>query len=235
MKRVHGRLSNIVARGRRALALVAQTSFEPKLPEGLADALERDIADLSSLIPGADDAETGVRARTARQKDVCRRAHRRIAAVRRTIVRQTKDLEARRAYGVGEQISERVVRDMVHALRLIIGRIEAQPAEARSFGFRDSHLGALRTMLADVLAADLDQESARVALPRSTRDRNAAAGRILKAVGIVSDFGAFEFADDDARRAEFEALASHAGRPAKDRTEPGDAARPSPAPETAPA
>jgi len=62
------------------------------------------------------------------------------------------------------------------------------------------------------VAVDADQEKARVARPLSTRDRNAMARQVAKAVGIISDLGAFEFVDDDAKRKEFEALVSHSSQ-----------------------
>ena len=38
------------------------------------------------------------------------------------------------------------------------------------------------------------------------------ARQVAKAVGIISDLGAFEFVDDDAKRKEFEALVSHSSQ-----------------------
>lgn len=227
--KVNSRLSNIVAAGMRAHALATERAIGDKLPEGLLDSLYQDLTNLSVLIPGTDDARTGVRALTGKQMDACTRAYRRVAAMRRTVVRQTKSLDARRAYGVGERLSVRVVRDIVHALRVIIGRIEAEPAEATSYGFGAAHLEALKAMLADVGAVDTAQEKARVARPLSTRDRNAAARRVVKAVGVISDTGAFLFVDDDAKRSEFEALASRAGRPPKMPSVPGGESEAAPA------
>jgi len=215
MNRVNMRLSLITALAQRALALVAEWGLGPKLPATLLDTAQQDLTNLSVQSPGTDDAKTGVRALTGKQNDACQRAVRRIAAVRRAVTRQTKSLEARRAYGVGESLNARVVRDVLHALRLIVARIEAQPEEARAFGFADEQLATLRTLAVEVALADEAQENARLTRPLSTRDRNAAARRLARAIGIISDLGVFAFADDDAKRAQFEALAPKAGRPPK--------------------
>ena len=220
MESIGSRFSHVVASGLRAQALAAETELGTRLPENLLETLKQDLINLSGLVPGTADAMTNVKTHTGKQQVACTRAFRRIAAIRRTVVRQTQNPDARRAYGVGERTNRKVVKDVVHSLRVIIARMEAQPEEMKSFGFVDGDLVTLRNLLTDVMSVDQVQEMARVERPNSTRLRDEAIRRVLRAVGIVSDIGAFQFADDDARREQFEALAPHAGGPRPSPPEP---------------
>lgn len=211
METTSSRISHVVASGLRALELAAETDLGPGLPENCLDTLRQDTLNLSDLVPGTDVAKIHVKALTGKQQVVCTRASRRVSAIRRTVVRQTQNADARRAYGVGERLSNRVVKYVVSGLRVIIARMEAMPAEAHAFGLTDADLAQLRTLLTEVISVDQEQEKARVERPGSTRDRDAAVRRVIRMVGIVSDLGALRFADDDVRRAQFEALATRGG------------------------
>ena len=102
MNTINGRISNIVGSGLRAQALAVETDLGKRLPAGTLDSLKQDVANLSDLSPGKDVAMTSVRALTGKQLVVCTRAFHRIAAIRRTVVRQTLECPevARRLRGI---------------------------------------------------------------------------------------------------------------------------------------
>src|SRR5262245_22784627 len=170
METIGSRFSNVVASGLRAQDLATETDLGKRLPANLLECLKQDLINLSTLVPGTDDAMTTVKSLTGKQQEACMRAVRRVAAIRRTVVRQTRNAEARRAYGVGERTNRRVVKDVVHALRVIIARMEAQPEEAKSFGLVDEDLVSLRNLITDVVSVDQVQEKARAERPGSTRE-----------------------------------------------------------------
>lgn len=211
MQSIQNRFANIVSAGLRAQSLATESDLGPRLPEGLLDSLKQDLNNLSDLNPGADVIRMQVKALTGKQQVACKRAVRRVAAIRKAVVRQTRNPDSRRDYGVGERLSPGVVREVVRGLRVIIARMESHPEEARSFGLFDEDLAELRALVLEVVSTDQVQEQARVDRPGSTRQRDAAIRRVARAVGIISALGVLRFADDDAKRELFEALASNTG------------------------
>lgn len=192
----------------------------------------------NALVPGqlagTAEASTAVHGLTGRQQDACEKAHRRIMAVRQMVGRQTKLAEVRHLYGIGERTNPQLVEDVVHALRAILARVDAQPEEARAFGLTEAQIAGLRSVLDEVLAADAAQEKARAERPNTTRARDAAISRIRKCVAVIAAAGALEFADDDAKRVQSAALVSRGGRRPKAAEAEGAEAQPA-APVAAPA
>ncbi len=229
MARISAKMLNVIQSGLKAQNLVAETDLGARLPPGLLDSLGRDLAILSSLVPGTDDATTTVRKLTARQEVVCRNAHRRIAAIRNTVARLSRSVDVRAAYGVGETLHPKLVKDVVHGLKTVIARLESHPDEAREFGLVEADLVALRASLDEVVATDADQERARVQRPLATRDRDAGVRRVARAVTLISGAGRLVFVEDDVRRREFEALLPGVPRSEPDKAEKEGGEAPPPA------
>ena len=233
MNSVNIRIAAITASGRRAQALITETNLGERLPQGLLETLGKDIAALS--VPETANADTVAFGLTGKQMEACQRAYRRLSAIRRAVVRQTKNREVRRFYGVGERLAKHVVRDIVHGLEVVIGRMESHPDEAKSFGFAPDTVELLKAHRVEVTGADDAQERARADRPGSTRARNQAAKRVALAVGVISDLGAMTFVDDDAKRTAFEGLVSHAGSVQTPSPAPAETPCPTPPAEGAPA
>lgn len=111
-----------------------------------------------------------------------------------------------------------MVKATVAALQQIIDRAAAHPEEARGLGILDKDVDAARAALASVLGADAQQEDLRAAAPSTTRERNAAARRIVAAVDRIAAAGILAFATVPKTRANFEALIGSGGSRGRPRT-----------------
>lgn len=135
-----------------------------------------------------------------------------MTAVRTAVTRGGATKATQRAYGVGLKSSKTSVKAVIAGLQQTIDRAVAQPEEAGGLGIFEQDVDAAQDALQAVLGADAEQEDLRAASPASTRERNAAARRILAAVDRIAAAGILALATVPRTGASFEALVASSGR-----------------------
>jgi hypothetical protein len=190
------------------LALLHQVALEHRLPPGLLATLIDDLDALGVAIPGAHQVRAEARAATAAQTAALGAGHAHVKAVRSAVRKAGAPKVVQKAYGVGQSIDPRLVRDVKAALNQILDRAAEHPEEAAEFGIMEKDLEAISLAHQAVAAADKTQNHKQATAPLSTQERNRTANRILKTVARIAGAGGLEFAGDPELLAAFSALKS---------------------------
>ncbi len=188
------------------LALVHAASIGPRLPQGMIEVLTSDLENLGDVVPGAKQARSEATAATSAQHAALAQGFTQVRQIRSAIRRAKAPADVKRAYGIGQKVSKGCVRDVKAAIQQITGRVTQKPDEAASLGIVKKDLDGLALALAAITDADTQQEKKRASAPLTTRERNRMGNRILAAVARIEGAGRMEFANDEAKRASFEAL-----------------------------
>jgi hypothetical protein len=189
-----------------SLALAHKAEIEPRLPAGALAGLDQDLESLGVVVPGAKQARDESMGATAAQNTALEKGYARIRAIRTTVRKTGAAADVKRAYGVGQKIDRRSVRDVNAALQQIVDRAKSNPGEAKGFGLIAADVTALEAALVAVSQADSIQEKRRAGAPLSTKERNKTANRILQAATRIAGAGLIAFAHQPAEQASFEAL-----------------------------
>ena len=195
----------------QGLADQYKSEIGARLPDAFRTSFAADIVALASAVPAAINSKQGQVQLTATQDEQLASAHKLVIGVRTTVKAQSGDKDVLMAYGVGSKSNKTVVKDVTAALQQILDRIAAQPAEAAAFDLVADDVQALTDALAAVVAADQTQEAARAKKPLSTKERNAAARRLLDGVKKIAGAGMRTFRNDATVYANFAALISTKG------------------------
>ena len=223
----------IIQRGLKALnlALVYAVQLGPRLSKDLVPALESDLTLLGAAVPGAKQAHDEAQGATASQETALSRGYEKVRAVRAALRKGRAASDTRKAYGVGQALNPRIVRDVVAALNQITDRAVAMPAEAAEIGIIPADIDAMKALVAAITEADRNQGEKLAKAPRTTQERNLTANRILAAVGRIEGAGLLQFADDTTVRASFEALSAGPKKGKKSTPTPAGDDTPKPAPD----
>ncbi|MBI4956816.1 MAG: hypothetical protein HY908_32665 [Myxococcales bacterium] len=187
------------------LAVANKAVLDPRLPPGCTDALAQDLAALGADVPTAAAKRTTAKAATRTQEQVLAEAYALVTAIRGAVHKKgAKDVQT--AYGVGKKVSATVVKHVLAAIKIIVDRAKANTTEATSLGILSKDVQALEADYTAIAAADATQEAERANAPLTTKQRNQTAQRIVGAVVSIGTAGAIEFAKDQQKRDEFDAL-----------------------------
>ncbi len=200
--------ADIALLGRKAsnLAVLHQAALAPRLPLGALSALIADLDALAVAVPGARQVRAEARVATVAQTATLDDGYAHVKAVRSAVKKGGAPKEVRKAYGVGQNIDPRLVRDVKAALNQILDRAAENPEEAAGFGLVQQDLEAIAFAHQAITDADKTQDHKQVTAPRSTQERNRTANRILKAVARIAGAGGLAFARDPELLAAFSAL-----------------------------
>ncbi|MDI1431845.1 hypothetical protein [Polyangium sorediatum] len=188
------------------LALAHADALGPRLSPGLVEGLLADVEKLGDVIPGAKQARSESIAATSTQNAALAEGHARVRQVRAAVRRAKASVDVKHGYGIGQRIRSRVVSDVKAAIQQILDRAKDKPAEAKSLGIVQKDLDGLALALAAITDADTKQDQSRASAPLTTQQRNRIGNRILAAVARIEGAGRLEFANDETKRASFEAL-----------------------------
>ena len=206
---------SIVQTALKAYALYQKhdTLLKERLEERLLHDLVTDLDSLGVLVPGAEKAREVAKAATATQEAVLTKGYELLSAVRTNISRRNSSKDIRKAYGVGQRLSPKIVKDVRKGLSQIAERAEQSPEEARSLGLVAKDITMLKEAIQKIDEVDKLQGQARAEAPNTTKERNRTARRVLEATNAIIGAGVLEFAQNATERATFEALIG-AGNPA---------------------
>jgi hypothetical protein len=223
--------------GLRALNLgtTHKTVIDERAP-GVVDALALELDGLGVAIPGVLQTRHESVVATAEQNARIRQGYLLVRAVRRMVTKAKAPAEVRMAYGVGQKVQPTMYSSVTAALQGIVGRANAEPAEAAALGLGPATIADITAFLASLSDIGKAQEQKRAAAPLSTKERNMAGHRILQAVALIAGAGMIAFLNNPTTYASFDALLASSkkssakkGAPAKPPiTAP---ASPAPAPE----
>ncbi|MDI1443146.1 hypothetical protein [Polyangium sp. 6x1] len=188
------------------LALAHVAALGPRLPPGMVEDLLADVEKLGDVVPSAKQARSESVAATSAQNVALAEGHTRVRQVRAAVRRAKAPADVKRAFGIGRRTRTHVVSDVKAAIQQILDRAKEKPAEAESLGIMKKDLDGLTLALAAITDADTKQEQKRASAPLTTQERNRIGNRILAAVARIEGAGRLEFANDDVKRASFEAL-----------------------------
>jgi hypothetical protein len=228
--------------GLRALNLgtTHKTVIDERIP-GVLDALALNLDTLGVAIPGVFQTRHESMVATAEQNARIRQGYSLVRAVRRMVTKARAPEEIRKAYGVGQKVQPTMYSSVAAALQGIVGRANAEPAEAAALGLGPANVADITAFLASLSDIGKAQEQKRMAAPLSTKERNMVAHRILQAVGLISGAGMIAFLNNPTTYASFDALRvsskkqpAKKGAPAKAPTTAPASAAPVPAAESAP-
>lgn len=202
----------LTARKALNLASAHKSALEPRLPAGTLDGLTADLQKLGVELPGTLVIRSTATTATKSQNEALSQGYSLVTAIRTAVQRRGATADVRAAYGVGAKTSEKVVKQVVAAITLILERAADQPGEAAALGILQKDLEALAEDRAAISSADGAQEAKRAGAPVATKERNRTASRILGAVDVIVAAGVVEFAKDEDVRGEFEALVGGGGK-----------------------
>jgi hypothetical protein len=164
-----------------------------------------DLVALTAAVPTVITTKDGTVQLTAAQAAALEEGYRLVKGIRETVKSYSPDKDVLLAYGVGTRTSKHLVKDVTAALNKILGRIQAQAAEAQAFGV-DQDVADINAALAAIKTADDSQEQGRAAAPQATKNRNAIARRLLAGIKRIAGIGMRAFTKDPTVYANFEAL-----------------------------
>ncbi|TKD13098.1 hypothetical protein [Polyangium fumosum] len=188
------------------LAFTHAAALSPRLPQDLVEELKSDIESFGDVVPGAKQARSESVAATSEQFAALADGYERARQVRAALRRVKASADVQRAYGVGRKMRKDSVSDVKAAIQQILDRAKDKPAEAKSLGIVQKDLDGLALALAAITDADTKQDQSRASAPLTTQERNRIGNRILAAVARIEGAGRLEFANDETKRASFEAL-----------------------------
>jgi hypothetical protein len=177
------------------LATTHQTVIEARLPD-VVTTLTLKLDSLGVAIPGVIQTHNESVAATSAQNARIQQGYARVRGVRRMIVKAKAQPEVRKAYGVGQKVQPTVHASVTAALKLIVDRASAEPAEAAALGLSPAAIADLTSFLASLADVGKTQETKRAAAPLSTRERNALGHSILQTVALIAGAGMVAFADN---------------------------------------
>ncbi|MFT3767632.1 MAG: hypothetical protein QM820_19430 [Minicystis sp.] len=222
--------ANIKQRGLKALnlALVYAAEIGPRLGPNLVSELQNDLGTLGVVVPGAKQAHDEAQGATVTQTVVLSRGYEKASVVRTAVRKAKASDEVKKAYGVGQRMDRRLVRDVKAALNQIIDRATKVPAEAASLGILPQDIDAMKELVETISDAHQTQDEKQASAPQTTKQRNATGNRILAAIGRIEGAGLIHFTDDPTVRASFEALGVGVGKGRKKgaATKKGEKAKP---------
>ncbi len=201
------------------MALRDRAALEPRLPAGLLDGLDANIATLSGQAAEAPRARAESKVATVSQNVAIKRAATLAADIRGAIKAAHSSAEVRRAYGVGAATISTVKAARATGEQ-ILTRAASKPEEVREAGVLDADLAGLRAAVDAVVGADTAQENRRAAAPATTRGRNESARRLEDAVRRIAAAGQLQFSGDATRRAEYAGLVAKTAARAKAKPTP---------------
>jgi hypothetical protein len=172
-----------------SLALDHQAVIDPRLPAGTVAGLEEDLEALGAAIPGAVQVRHEAKAATTAQNTMLKQGYAQVLAIRKAVRKAEAPKDVQKAYGVGQATAPNRVRDVKAALQQVIDRATIAPAEAAGFGLLAQDVDALKAVLASITDADTRQEKKRASAPRSTKQRNLTANRIVQASARIAGAG----------------------------------------------
>jgi hypothetical protein len=190
----------------QGLATKYQAQIGARLSAAFLTSFGGDISTLTTAVPTVIKTKDGVVQLTAAQTTSLATGYQLVKGIRTTVKSHTADKDVLLAYGVGTRVSKLLVKEVTAAVQKILDRIKAAPAEAASFDFVQADTDALTTALKAIQDADKVQEQGRAAAPQATKDRNAAAHRLLDGIKKIAGAGMRTFPDDPTIYASFEAL-----------------------------
>src|SRR6185437_7105095 len=188
-----------------ALATEYATPLGKRIPAAFLTSFAADLTSLNAAVPAAMNAHHGAVQLTAAQQTALLTGYNLVAGARMAVRGQTSDKDVLLAYGVGVKVPM-LVKHVKTALQKIVDRATAEPAEAEGFGIVDDDVTAMKNSLTAIDQADVAQEQARASAPKTTKDRNAIARRLLAGVKRIAGAGMRVFASDPTTRAAFAAL-----------------------------
>ena len=199
--------------GRKAVLLADGHAAEigARLPAGYTKLVADDINSLDVAVPAAMNSKDNRVQLTAVQTTALATGYDLVKAFRTSVKSEGPDKDILLAYGVGANINPRLVKDVKAAIKKILDRLAAQPAEMKRFHFVQEDVDALKAAYDVIETADRDQETGRAEGPQVTRDRNANARRILAAVKKIAGAGMRACVKDPKAYAAFEALVAPKG------------------------
>jgi hypothetical protein len=209
------------------LALKYAAALDGRLPSGVVAGLIEDLDSMGIVVPGAKQARDEAKTATATQDALAEKGYELIRAVRAAVRKARASKEVQKAYTVGQDIRDNVVKDVVAGLQQIIERASAMPSEAASVGILAKDVAAMVAARDALTGADKVQEQKRASAPLTTKERNIVANRVLAAVAWISGAGILEFAAAPETRALFEELkVTRKGKKAKPAVNAGGAQPP---------
>jgi len=202
------KFSVIVQVGLKALDLATTyaTALTGRLDPTLTPTLQKDLASLGAAVPAVLTAHGSAAAATATQNSALETGYMMASAGRLTVKHSTSDAGVRKSYGVGNKMSKLLVKDVKDGLQTLVNRATANVAEATSFGILPADVLRYQAQITAIDTADQAQEKARAGAPKTTKDRNVIAHRILNAVRKIAGAGAVAFDTSPTERAQFESL-----------------------------
>jgi hypothetical protein len=200
---------NSIGRAARAAILLADQHAKEigaRLPVGFTKQLGDDANSLDVAVPAAMNSKDSRVQLTAVQTAALRGGHKLVKGFLASVKGENPGKEVLLAYGVGVKVNPRVVKDVKAAIKKILDRLAAQPADMKRFDFIQEDVDALKTAYDVIETADRDQEDGRAAGPQVTRARNALANKILRAIKKIAGAGMRACTADPVAYAAFEAL-----------------------------
>jgi hypothetical protein len=169
-----------------------------------------DITGLGVAVPAAITAHEGAQQLTAEQTQALKVGANLIKGIRTAVKGQGPAAAVQAAYGVGSPVNRKLVKSVRSALDTIGQRIAAQATEADGFGITSDDAAAVAAAIAAIDGADQAQEAARATAPKTTKERNAIARRLLAGTRLIAGAGMRVFAGNPTLHANFAALVQKA-------------------------
>lgn len=188
------------------LATTFPTQLAGRLAPTLLPALSTDLLSLGIAVPAVKTAHGTATAATATQNSSLDTGYQMASAGRLTVKQSTSDVGIRKGYGVGHKMSKLLVKDVKDGLQTLINRATGNVAEATGFGILPADVTRYQNQIIAIDAADQAQEKARAGAPKTTKDRNVTANRIIAAVRKIAGAGVVAFDTSPTERAQFESL-----------------------------
>jgi hypothetical protein len=182
-----------------------QARLAERIEQKQIDALVIDLEALGVHVPGAKVARETSKAATMTQNQALAHGYSLVSAIRVNVGKRSVSDDVKAGWGVGARTSPKVVSQVKSAITSMLNRAKEHPEELPLLGILPRDLDGLTQALADIKAADDNQEAQRAKAPNSTRLRNQTAQRIVKATNAIAGSGVVEFAHE-AERELFQAL-----------------------------
>jgi hypothetical protein len=194
----------------QSLATDNQAALGSRLSTAFLSQFASDVTGLGVAVPAAMTAHTGAVQLTAAQALALETGANLVMGVRTSVKGQSPPVAVQAAYTVGSPVHRKLVKSVRSALDTIGKRIAAQPTEADGFGITTDDATAIAAAISAIDAADQAQEAARATAPKTTKDRNAMARRLIAGTRLIAGAGMRVFASNPTLHANFAALVKKA-------------------------
>ena len=141
------RFDDITQAGLKAHQLALRHGLGERLPAGMLDGLQADIATLGALVSGAGQVRDEAKTATKSTKDALAYAYDQLRAIRALVAGSSTAQSVRSAYTIGQKVDPKIVSSVDKAIRRVLERVDAKTEEARSFGILESDVLSLRAAL----------------------------------------------------------------------------------------